>query len=403
MDMSHKENEPVIISAVRTAIGDFGGSLRSVLHEQLAVTVMKAVCERVNFPMESLDDVYWGVVMVRSDENGLARGAALKAGIPEHISQVQINRACCSSMEAIRIASMGVRLGDGKAFMAGGGESMSNVSYSIKNARWGLRMRHQELSDGIWDGLSDHHTGLIMGMTAENVAEKYGISREDQDEFSYTSQMRAKKALETGRFKDEIVPVIIPGKGGKPDKVVDTDEHPRPDTTMEKLKSLPPAFKKDGTVTAGNSSGINDGASAVLVVSREVADQYKMKRQWRVVGSAAVGVDPRYMGIGPIYAVRKLLKQTGLSVNDMELFEINEAFAAPSIAVERELGLNRDIVNVNGGGIALGHPIGNSGCRIVVSLIHEMEKRGLHRGMAALCGGSGHGQAIIIERVETSF
>ena len=401
--MSNKKNEPVIVSAVRTPIGGFGGSLRSVLHEHLAVTVLKAVCERVDFPKASLDDVYWGTVMVRSDENGLARGAVLKAGIPEHVSAVQVNRACCSSMEAIRIASMGVRLGEGKAYIAGGGESMSNVSYSIKNARWGLRMRHQELSDGIWDGLFDHHTGLIMGMTAENVAEKYGISRKDQDEFSYTSQVRAKKALESGRFKDEIVPVAIPGKRGKPDVLVDTDEHPRPDTTMEKLESLSPAFKKDGTVTAGNSSGMNDGASAVLVVSRELAHEHEMRRQWRVVGSAAVGVDPRYMGIGPIYAIRKLLNQTGFSLDDVELFEINEAFAAPSVAVERELGLNRDIVNVNGSGIALGHPIGNTGCRLVVSLIHEMEKQDLHLGMASLCGGGGHGQAIIIERVETSF
>ena len=397
--MINKENDAVIVSAVRTPIGDFGGSLRSVTHEQLAVTVMKAVCDRVNLPKEALEEVYWGAVMVRSDENGLARGAALKAGIPEHISQVQINRACCSSMEAIRMASMGVCLGNGEAFLAGGGESMSNVSYSIKNARWGLRMRHQELSDGVWDGLTDHHTGVIMGMTAENVAERYGISREDQDEFAYTSQMRAKKALETGRFKDEIIPVIIPGKRGKPDTVVDTDEHPRPDTTMEKLRALPPAFKKDGAVTAGNSSGVNDGASAVLVTSKAFADRNGMKRQWRIVGSAAAGVDPRYMGIGPIYAIRKLFQQTGLSVKDIELFEINEAFAAPSLAVEREVGLNRDIVNVNGSGIALGHPIGNSGCRIVVTLIHEMEKRGLNRGLASLCGGGGHGQAIIIERV----
>jgi|FLOH01.1.fsa_nt_gi acetyl-CoA C-acetyltransferase len=401
--MNNKENDPVIVSAVRTPIGEFGGSLRPVLHEHLAVTVLKAVCERVDFPRDVLEDVYWGTVMVRSDENGLARGATLKAGIPEHVSAVQVNRACCSSMEAIRIASMGVRLGDGKAFIAGGGESMSNVPYSIKNARWGLRMRNQELTDGIWDGLSDHHTGLVMGMTAENVAEKYGISREDQDEFAYNSQMRTKKALDTGRFKDEIVPVVIPGKRGKPDVVVDRDEHPRPNTTMEMLTSLRPAFKKDGTVTPGNSSGINDGASAVLVTSKALADKYKMKRQWRIVGSAAVGVDPRIMGIGPIDAIQKLLKRTGLSLDDMELFEINEAFAAPSVAVERELGLNRDIVNVNGSGIALGHPIGNTGCRIVVSLIHEMEKRGLSRGMASLCGGGGHGQAIIVERVETSF
>jgi acetyl-CoA C-acetyltransferase len=303
-------------------------------------------------------------------------------------------------MEAIRIASMAIRLGEANAIIAGGGESMSNVSYSIKNARWGLRLRHQELSDGVWDGLMDHFTGLIMGMTAENVAEKYHISREDQDEFAYTSQMRAKKALETGRFKDEIVPVVIPGKKGKPDRIVDTDEHPRPDTTLKGLSELPPAFKDNGTVTAGNSSGMNDGASAVLVLSRELADRLQMKRKWKIVGCVPVGVDPRIMGIGPIPAIRKLFKQTGYKLEDMELIEINEAFAAPSLAVERELGLNREIVNVNGSGIALGHPIGNTGCRIVVSLIHEMEKRGLKCGLAALCGGGGVGQAIIIEKVE---
>jgi len=395
-----KDRDPVIVSAVRTPIGIFGGSLRDVSHTKLAALVMDEVCKRVNFPKEDLDDVYWGVVMLRSDENGLARSAVLEAGIPDYVSAVQVNRACCSSMETIRIASMAIRLGEADAIIAGGGESMSNVSYSIKNARWGLRLRHQELSDGVWDGLMDHHTGLIMGMTAENVAEKYHISREDQDELALTSQMRTKKALEQGRFKDEIVPVMIPGKHGKPDVIVDTDEHPRPDTTLEKLSKLPPAFKKDGTVTAGNSSGINDGASGVLVLSKELANRLNMKRKWRVVGSAAVGVDPRIMGIGPIPAVKKLFKQTGYKLENIELIEINEAFAAAYLAVERELGLNREIVNVNGSGIALGHPIGNTGCRIVVSLIHEMEKRGLKRGLASLCGGSGHGQAMIIEKVE---
>jgi acetyl-CoA acetyltransferase family protein len=246
----------------------------------------------------------------------------------------------------------------------------------------------------------DHYCGLLMGETAENVAEKYNISREDQDELAYTSQMRAKKALETGRFKDEIVPVVIPGKKGKPDTIVDTDEHPRPETTLEELKKLPPAFREHGSVTAGNSSGINDGASGVLLLSRELADRLKMKRKWKIVGCVPVGVDPRLMGIGPIPAIKKIMKQTGYKIEDMELIEINEAFAAPYLAVERELGLNREIVNVNGSGIALGHPIGNTGCRIVVTLIHEMEKRGLKRGLAALCGGGGVGQAIIIEKVE---
>ena len=233
------KRDPIIVSAVRTPIASFGGALRDVLHEQLASTVMAEVCDRVNFPKEKLGDVYWGVVMTRSDENGLARCAALKAGIPEHVSAVHVGRACCSSMEAIRIASMRIRLGEGEAILAGGGESMSNVSYSIKNARWGLRLRHQELSDGVWDGLFDQYSGLIMGLTAENVAEQYSISREDQDEFAYVSQMRAKKALEEGRFKDEIVPVAIPGKKGKKDVIVDTDQHPRPETTPRGVAPAP--------------------------------------------------------------------------------------------------------------------------------------------------------------------
>jgi acetyl-CoA C-acetyltransferase len=391
--------DSVIVSAVRTPIGSFGGSLRDVLHTKLAALVMDEVCKRVNFPKEELDDVYWGVVMPRSDENGLARSAALTAGIPDYVGSVQVNRACCSSMETIRIASMAIRLDEANAIIAGGGESMSNVSYSLKNVRWGLRLRHQELSDGVWDGLMDHHTGLIMGMTAENVAEKYNVSREDQDQFAYRSQMRAKKAMEAGRFKDEIVPVTVPGEKKGELKVVDTDEHPRPGTTLEGLSKLSPAFKKEGTVTAGNSSGINDGASAALVLSRELADKLNMKRKWRIVGAAAVGVDPRIMGIGPIPAIKKVLKQTGYALKDIELFEINEPFASPYLVVEREFGLNPEIVNVNGGGIALGHPIGNTGCRIVVSLIHEMEKRGLKLGLASLCGGGGQGEAIIIEQI----
>jgi acetyl-CoA C-acetyltransferase len=239
-----------------------------------------------------------------------------------------------------------------------------------------------------------------MGMTAENVAEKYGVSREDQDRFAYQSQMRTKKAMDEGRFRDEIVPVTVPGEKRGEQKVVNTDEYPRPGTTLEGLRKLSPAFKKEGTVTAGNSSGINDGASAVLVLSTELADSLNMKAKWRIVGSAAVGVDPRMMGIGPIPAIKNVLKLTGYELKNIELFEINEAFAAPSLVVERELGLNPEIVNVNGGGIALGHPIGDTGCRIVVSLIYEMEKRGLKLGLAALCGGGGHGEAMIIEKID---
>jgi acetyl-CoA C-acetyltransferase len=394
------KRDAIIVSAVRTPVGDFGGALKGVSHTTLASIVMDEVCKRANFPKEDLDDVYWGIVMARSDENGVARAAALEAGIPDHVSTAQLNRACCSSMEAIRIASMAIRLGEADAILAGGGESMSNVSFCLHDARWGMRLRHKKLSDGVWDGLMDHYSNLMMGETAENVAEKYNISREDQDELALTSQMRATKAIKEGHFKDEIVPVVIPGKRGKPDTTVDTDEHPRSDTTLEGLSKLPPVFKENGSVTAGNSSGINDGASGVLVLSRELADKMNMKRKWKVVACVPVGVDPRIMGIGPIPAIKKIMKQTGYKIEDMELIEINEAFAAPYLAVERELGLNREIVNVNGSGIALGHPIGNTGCRIVVSLIHEMEKRGLKRGLASLCGGGGVGQAIIVEKVE---
>ena len=393
-----EKRDAIIVSAVRTPIGEFGGVLKDLSHTELATTVMYAVCRRVGFPKEDLDDIYWGVVMQRSDENGLARSAALKAGIPDYVSAVQVNRACCSSMEAIHIGALAIAREDADAILAGGGESMSNIPYVIKKARWGLRLRHQELTDALWDSLTDHYTGLVMGMTAENVAEKFGILREDQDAFAYTSQMRTKEAVESGRFKNEIVPIVIPGKKGKKDIIVDTDEHPRPEVTTEDLAKLPPAFKKDGSVTAGNSSGINDGTSAVLILSREKADRLEIKKKWRIIDSVAVGVDPRIIGIGPIPAIKKLLKKTGTRLEDIELFEINEAFAAPSIVVERELGLNREIVNVNGGGIALGHPIGNSGCRIVVSLIHEMERQGLKLGLAALCGGGGHGQAMLIER-----
>jgi acetyl-CoA C-acetyltransferase len=392
------KRDAIIVSAVRTPIGDFGGALKDLSHTKLAALVLDEVAKRVNFKKENVTDLFWGMVMARSDENGLAREAVMTAGYPDSVATVQLNRACCSSMESIRLASMYIRLGEADAVIAGGGESMSNVSFSLHDARNGMKLGHRQLSDGVWDGLSDHYIGMMMGDTANNVAKKYNISREDQDEFAYTSQMRAKKALETGRFKDEIVPIVIPGKKGKPDTIVDTDEHPRPDTTLEGLAKLKPAFAPDGTVTAGNASGMNDGASAVLVLSGELAQKLNMKRKWRVVGSAAVGVDPKIMGIGPIPAIRKLLKQTGVKLNDIQLFEINEAFAAPSLAVERELGLDRKIVNVNGSGIALGHPIGDTGCRLVVSLIHEMEKRDLRLGLAGLCGGGGLGQAILIEK-----
>jgi acetyl-CoA C-acetyltransferase len=398
--MAKDKRDAIIVSAVRSPIGAFGGGLRDVSNVDLSSQIMRAACERVNFPKEKLDDLYWGSVMQRGDENSLARDAELKAGIPYTTPVVQVSRACCSSMESMKIAAMRIKTGDAEAILAGGSESMSNVGYSIYGARWGLRLQHKVLSDGVWDGLSDHTLNVLMGETAENVAEDFHITRQEQDELAYTSQMRAKKAIESGRFKDEIQPISIPQRKGKPDKIFDTDEHPKFDTTMEGLAKLPAAFRQGGTVTAGNSSGINDAASASIIVSREFADKYDFKMRWKILGNICVGVDPRIMGIGPIPAVRKLLEQTGYSIKDIDLWEINEAFAAPSCAVQKELGISRDIVCVNGGGIALGHPIGNTGCRLVVTLIHEMEKRGNKLGIATLCGGGGVGQAVMIQRDE---
>ncbi len=390
---------PVIISAVRTPIGNFVGVSRTQTHAHLASIVMNEVCKRANFPKFKIEDIFWGVGLQTMDENGLARVAALKAGLPEGISAVQINRACCSGMEAIRIGSLAIRLGDAKAILAGGGECMRQVPPAQGDAGRGSCLHRQEPIIGPWDELTHHHFGAIIGLSAEKVAEEYGISRKDQDRFAYTSQMRARQAILQGKFEDEIVPVTLPGNRGKKETVVYTDEYSRYTPTMDDLTALKPIFKQDGTVTAGNASSIKDGASAVLILSHATANHLNITRQWRIVGSVAVGVDPSIMGIGPVPAIRKLLDKTGYSLEDIELFEINEAFAAASLAIERELGLNRDIVNVNGGGIALGYPAGNSGCRIVVSLIHEMQRRGLSCGLAALCGINGHGQAMIIERV----
>ena len=291
-----------------------------------------------------------------------------------------------------------IRDGDVNVVIAGGVESMSNAPYILTTTRWGQRFQHGQLIDMLWRAMQESPIGTGMGLTAENLAERYGISREEQDKFSFLSQQRACKAIQEGRFIDEITPVTVPQKKGEA-KIVDTDEHPRPDATLEKLAKLPPAFKKGGTVTAGNSSGLNDAAAATVLMSKEQAKEMGLKPMAKILGYAIVGVDPFYMGIGPVPAIKKVLNKVGLSLKDIQLIEINEAFAAQYLSCEKELGLNREIVNVNGSGIALGHPVGATGCRLVVTLIHEMAKRDLTLGLATLCVGGGLGFAMVVERL----
>jgi acetyl-CoA C-acetyltransferase len=330
------------------------------------------------------------------DQN-VARIAAVKSGLPLETPGFTIVVNCASAMQAIICGAQAIRDGDVDAVITGGVESMSNAPYILTTTRWGQRLQHGQLIDMLWKAMQEYPIGAGMGLTAENLAEKYGISREEQDKFSLFSQQRASKAVREGRFEDEITPVSIPQKKGET-KIVDTDEHPRPDVTLEKLAKLPPAFKKDGTVTAGNSSGLNDAAAVTVLMSKEKAKEVGLKPLAKILGYAIVGVDPSYMGIGPVPATQKVLSKTGLSLKNIQLIEINEAFAAQYLSCERELGLNRDIVNVNGSGIALGHPVGATGCRLVVTLIHEMAKRNLTLGLATLCVGGGLGFAMVIER-----
>ncbi|HHY67610.1 MAG TPA: acetyl-CoA C-acetyltransferase, partial [Alicyclobacillus sp.] len=325
--------------------------------------------------------------------------AAMKAGIPQEVPSMTINKVCGSGLKAVMLAAQAIRAGDAEMLLAGGMENMSRAPYLTEGARSGLRMGHAELVDSmIKDGLWCAFTDVHMGITAENVAERYGLTREEQDAFALRSQQRAAAAIAEGRFKDEIVPVEIRGRKGEV-SVFDTDEHPRPSTTAEALAKLRPAFKKDGTVTAGNASGLNDGAAALAVMSAARATESGAKPLVRVVSYASAGLDPAVMGLGPIYATRKALDRAGLTMADIGLVEANEAFAAQSLAVARELNIPDEILNVNGGAIALGHPIGASGARILVTLIHEMKRRGVRYGLATLCIGGGQGAAMIVENV----
>jgi acetyl-CoA C-acetyltransferase len=331
------------------------------------------------------------------DQN-VARIAAVKCGLPLETPGFTIVVNCASGMQAIICGIQAIRDNDVDVIIAGGVESMSNAPYILTTTRWGQRLQHGQLIDMLWRAMQEAPIGTGMGLTAENLAERYGISREEQDQFALLSQQRACQAIREGRFKDEITSVSIPQKKGEA-KIIDTDEHPRPDATLEKLAKLSPAFKKGGTVTAGNSSGLNDAAAATVLMSQEKAKEMGIKPLAKILGYAIVGVDPFYMGIGPVPATEKVLKKVGLSLKDIQLIEINEAFAAQYLACERECGFNREIVNVNGSGIALGHPVGATGCRLVVTLIHEMAKRDLTLGLATLCVGGGLGFSMIVERV----
>ncbi|ROQ90718.1 thiolase family protein [Desulfosoma caldarium] len=396
------DRDAVVVAAARTPIGKFGGALKDVRASALLAHVMKEVLKRAgNLSPSLLDEVVSGDCVQCFDEANTARTAMLQAGFPVEIPAHTIQRQCASSMQALAAATQMIKAGEADVVMVGGVESMSSAPYYLPNARWGMRLMNHEVVDSVWEML---HSGsrllgrpMIMGVTAENLAEKYGISRQDQDEVALRSHHNAEDAIKNGRFKDEIVPVNIPGPKGKT-TVFEQDEHPRFGLTMDDLARLKPVFKKDGTVTAGNSSGLNDGAAAALVMSRAKARELGLEPMARVLATAAAGVEPEVMGYGPVPATEKVLKKTGMSLKDIQLIELNEAFAAQYIACERGLGLDRSITNVNGSGIGLGHPVGCTGLRIVVSLIYEMRRRQLSVGLATLCVGGGMGMATLVTR-----
>ncbi|MFP4661613.1 MAG: acetyl-CoA C-acetyltransferase [Halanaerobiales bacterium] len=392
--------EVVIVSAVRTPIGSFGGALKDVQVTELGKIVISEVLQRAGLNPDMVDEVIMGNVLQAGQGQNPARQASVRAALPYNIPSMTINKVCGSGLKSVNLAAQAIMLGDANIIVAGGMENMSRAGHLVDNLRWGKKMGNGELidlmiKDGLWDAFEDYH----MGVTAENIAEDWGITREEQDEFAALSQQKAEKAINEGKFKEEIVSVKVPQRRKDP-IIFDTDEYPRAGTTIEKMAKLRPVFKKDGTVTPGNASGINDGAAAVLLMSSEKADELGIKPLVKIISYASAGVDPKVMGTGPIPASRKALKKADLKLEDIELVEANEAFAVQSIAVLRELGLNPDIVNVNGGAIALGHPIGASGTRILVTLIHEMIKRKNRYGLATLCIGGGQGCSTIVERGE---
>ena len=388
----------VIVAAKRTAIGKFGGSLAKVSAPELGATVIQALMAQTGVLPESIDEVILGQVLTAGAGQNPARQAVIKAGLPNTVSAMTINKVCGSGLKAVMLAAQAIACGDADIIIAGGQENMSASAHVLPNSRDGFRMGNAALvdtmiNDGLWDAFNNYH----MGITAENVAEKYGISREAQDAFALASQQKAIVAQDAGKFKDEIVAVSIPQRKGDP-IVFDTDEYINRKTNAESLAGLRPAFDKAGTVTAGNASGINDGAAAVMVMSADKAKELGLTPLATITAFASAAIDPAIMGMGPVYASRKALDKAGWTAADLDLMEVNEAFAAQAAAVNQEMGWNTDIINVNGGAIALGHPIGASGCRILVSLLHEMQRRDAKKGLASLCIGGGMGVALTVER-----
>lgn len=396
-----RDSDIMLVGGARTAIGRFGGTLKNVKASQLAAHVMKATVERTGIDPGMLDDIIVGDCIQCADEANTARTAALMAGFPSHVPAYTIQRQCSSSMQAVASAVQAIKNDDAEMIMVVGVESMSSAPYSLSRARWGMRLQHQECTDNLWELLYSGSrllgSPLIMGETAENLAEMYNITRQEQDEVALASHHKAEAAIKAGKFREEIVPIEVKGRKGQA-IVFEQDEHPRFGLTMEDLAKLPPAFKKNGTVTAGNSSGINDGAVAAIVTTRKKAQELGLDPIARIVATSVAGVEPHLMGYGPVPATQKLLKKTGMSLQDIQIIELNEAFAAQYIACERGLGIDRSITNVNGSGIALGHPVGCTGLRIILSLAYEMKRRDLTIGLATLCVGGGMGMATIVVR-----
>ena len=390
--------EVVIVGAARTAIGSFGGTLKSVPASTLGAIAVKEAIKRAGITPEMVEEVIMGNVLQAGLGQNVARQISMEAGIPKEVPSMTLNKVCGSGLRAVELAAQIIKAGDADIIVAGGSENMSLSPYVVPAARWGARMGDTKLVDVmIRDGLSDAFSGVHMGITAENICEQWGLTREELDQFAAASQQKAEAAIAAGKFKDEIVPVEIPQKKGDP-KIFDTDEFPRAGVTAEGIAGLKPAFKKDGMVTAANASGINDSGAAVIVMSKEKADELGIKPMATIKSYASAGVDPQIMGIGPVPATQKALAKAGLEIKDIDLIEANEAFAAQSVAVGKELGFDASKLNVNGGAIALGHPIGASGCRILITLLYEMARRDAKTGLATLCIGGGQGTALIVER-----
>lgn len=387
----------VIVDGCRSPIGDFGGVFKDFIPSDLATQVVKQLMTRTGIDKELVEEIILGHCIQRTDDPNTARIVALKAGFPKETTGVTVQRQCSSAMQAIVQGYHELYAGDVEMVIAGGVEVMSSSPYLLKSARWGKRLQHCGMSDSVWEVLTDPISKIMMGETAENLADKYSISREEQDQISLRSHINAINAINGGLFKDEIVPITIP-RGKKEPIIADTDEHPRKDITAENLAALKPAFRDGGTVTAGNSSGLNDAAAAVLMTTEARANQLGLNPLGRIVAFSWAGVEPELMGYGPVPATKKVLKKAGMTLNDIDLIEVNEAFAAQYLACEKLLDLNRDITNVKGSGIGLGHPIGATGARIVITLLHEMARRNLRYGLATLCVGGGMGMAMILER-----